>query len=105
MLDRTDDIAASVDNWLAAFERAIERADASALRPLFHPDSFWRDVLALSWTMQTLNGADAILNELPSLAKSTAPRTFRIDPLRAAPRRVTRWANRNCFNRLTSLAP
>ena len=34
------------------------------LKTLFHPDSYWRDVLALSWNIQTLNGADAILQEL-----------------------------------------
>ena len=27
------------------------------LKTLFHPDSYWRDVLALSWNIQTLNGA------------------------------------------------
>ncbi len=90
MLDRTDDILASVENWLAQFERALEHPERSTLRPLFHSDSFWRDVLALSWNLQTLNGADAILDELPVLAGRTAPRRFRIDPERAPPRRVRR---------------
>ena len=90
MLDRTDDIAASVENWLAEFERALERADDSALRPLFHSDSYWRDALALSWNLQTLNGRDAIVSELPALAARRAPCRFAIDPERAAPRRVKR---------------
>jgi cation diffusion facilitator CzcD-associated flavoprotein CzcO len=90
MLDRTQDISASVENWLAEFERALEQPNSRTLRPLFHPDSFWRDVLALSWNLQTLNGADAILEELPVLAGRTAPRRFKIDPERAAPRRVRR---------------
>ena len=90
MLDRTQDISASAENWLAEFERALEQPESCTLRPLFHPDSFWRDVLALSWNLQTLNGADAIIEELPVLAGRTAPRSFRIDPERAAPRRVKR---------------
>src|ERR1700735_3158547 len=90
MLDRTDDIAASVENWLAEFEHALERADDSALRPLFHSDSYWRDALALSWNLQTLNGRDAIVSEFPALAARRAPCRFAIDPERAAPRRVKR---------------
>jgi cation diffusion facilitator CzcD-associated flavoprotein CzcO len=90
MLDRTQDISASAENWLAEFERALEHPDAGTLRPLFHPESFWRDVLALSWNLQTLNGIDAILSELPVLAGRTVPRRFKIDPGRAAPRRVKR---------------
>ena len=90
MLDRTQDISASVENWLTEFERALERPDRNTLKPLFHPDSYWRDVLALSWNLQTLNGADAILSELPVLATRTVPRHFKIDPARAAPRRVKR---------------
>ena len=87
MLDRSD-TAVSAEAWLAQFESAL--ADGEALAALFHPDGFWRDVLALSWKLKTLNGADAILRELPSLALRAAPKTFRIDSDRAAPRRVAR---------------
>ncbi len=31
---------------------------------LFHADSYWRDVLALTWHIVTVNGADAIREEL-----------------------------------------
>jgi cation diffusion facilitator CzcD-associated flavoprotein CzcO len=90
MLDRTDDISIAAENWLAQFESALAKPDDSLLRPLFHPDSYWRDVLALSWNIQTLNGADAILGELQAHAGRAAPGGFRIDPDRTAPRRVMR---------------
>ena len=90
MLDRTDDISASVENWLSEFERALAHPDTSALRPLFRPDSFWRDALALSWNLQTLNGVDDIVEHLALLGRSAAPRQFRINPDRTAPRRVRR---------------
>ena len=90
MLDRTDDISISAENWLTQFESALARPDDGLLKTLFHPESYWRDVLALSWNLQTVNGADAILKELKARAADAAPSHFRIDPDRAAPRRVTR---------------
>src|SRR6478672_9155576 len=76
MLDRTDDISIAAENWLAQFETALAEPDDGVLKTLFHPDSHWRDVLALSWNLQTINGADAILAEhLPdrSRARCAAP--------------------------------
>jgi cation diffusion facilitator CzcD-associated flavoprotein CzcO len=90
MLDRTDDISISAENWLAQFEGALARPDGGLLKTLFHPDSYWRDVLALSWNLQTVNGAAAILSELQARAGSAMPSGFAIDPDRAAPRRVSR---------------
>lgn len=96
MLDKTDDIAVSAESWLVQFEAALTESDAAALGRLFLPESYWRDVLALSWTLQTLNGAEAILNELPAAARRATPRNFAIDPERAGPRRVTR-AGTSCI--------
>src|SRR5437764_722120 len=88
MLDRTDDISVAAESWLAQFEGAL--ANASELQALFHGESYWRDVLALSWNFQTINGADAIVRELQARCRSAAPTNFQIDQGRAAPRRVTR---------------
>jgi len=90
MLDKTDDISIAAENWLARFEQALAKPDDHLLKPLFHLESYWRDVLALSWHLQTVNGADAIISELKACAGSTFPSGFRIDPDRAAPRHVTR---------------
>jgi cation diffusion facilitator CzcD-associated flavoprotein CzcO len=90
MLDRTDDSSIAADNWLAQFEEALGKPDDTLLKTLFHPDSHWRDVLALSWNIQTINGADAILKALPPLARSASPSGFAIAPGRAAPRKVMR---------------
>src|SRR6185312_7834460 len=89
MLDKTDDVSVSAENWLIQFEAALTGSDGGALKALFLADSYWRDVLALSWNLQTLNGA-TIHKELPTLARRMAPKNFRIDPERAAPRRVMR---------------
>jgi cation diffusion facilitator CzcD-associated flavoprotein CzcO len=96
MLDKTDDIAVSAESWLVQFEAALSDCDEATLKSLFLAESYWRDVLALSWNLQTLNGADAILRDLPAAARHAAPKNFQIDPHRAAPRRVTR-AGTSCI--------
>ncbi len=90
MLDKTDDVSIAAENWLAQFETALTKPDPALLKTLFHSDSFWRDVLALSWNIQTINGAEPILHELKARAAGAAPTDFKIAPGRAAPRRVTR---------------
>jgi cation diffusion facilitator CzcD-associated flavoprotein CzcO len=90
MLDKTDDISIAAENWLAQFEQALAEPDDHLLKTLFHPESYWRDVLALSWHLQTVNGAAAIINELHVHAGRASPSGFKIDPDRAAPRHVTR---------------
>src|ERR1700694_4563227 len=90
MLDKTEYISIAAENWLAQFEGTLARPDGGLLKTLFHPDSYWRDVLALSWNLQTVNGAAAILSELQARAGSAMPSGFAIDPDRAAPRRVSR---------------
>ena len=97
MLDRTDDISIATENWLAQFEQALAEPADVLLRSLFHADSYWRDVLALSWNLQTSNGADAILKELKLHAGRATPRGFCIDPdsRRAAPRHPRRHRMRS----------
>ena len=96
MLDRTDDISTAVENWLAQFETALATPDDSLLNALFHADSYWRDALALSWTLQTINGRDGILGVLKAQAGAAAPSGFAIDPDRAAPRKAMR-AGTDCI--------
>jgi putative flavoprotein involved in K+ transport len=100
MLDKTKDVlandvpatelAAAAADWLTRFESALAGPDAGRLTSLFHPDSHWRDVLALTWDIGTVSGADAVVRELSAHAGRAAPTNFRIDPARAAPRKVAR---------------
>ena len=90
MLDRTNDISIAAQAWLDTFERTLGRPEPAALNDLFVADSFWRDVLALSWNLQTLAGRETIAQALAALAPKAAPARFEIAPNRAAPRQVTR---------------
>jgi len=96
MLVETQSLAAAANQWLAKFERALAAPDAAALPGLFHPDSHWRDVLALTWRIGTVSGAQAIAAGLARHAGRARPSGFRIDPDRTAPREVTR-AGMKCF--------
>jgi Pyridine nucleotide-disulphide oxidoreductase len=90
MLATTETISTIVDHWLAEFEKALAEPDDVLLKSLFHPDSHWRDVLALTWHISTVNGLDAILRELKAHIARARPTGFRTDPQRTAPRHVTR---------------
>jgi hypothetical protein len=90
MLARADTVATIAEKWLAQFERALAAPSRGRLETLFHADSHWRDVLALTWRIKTVSGADAILRELVAHAGRARPTGFRLDPHRTAPRNVTR---------------
>ncbi|WJR79300.1 NAD(P)/FAD-dependent oxidoreductase [Bradyrhizobium sp. NP1] len=88
MLDRTDDVSVTAGNWFAQFENAL--GNPAQLAALFLAESYWRDVLAMSWTLQTVEGARAIAAEFTALAARARPKAFALDADRAPPRRVTR---------------
>ena len=90
MLDRTKDISVAAQGWLDALDRTLGKSDPAALASLFVADSFWRDVLALSWNLQTLAGRETVTQALAALAAKAAPAKFEIAPNRAQPRWVVR---------------
>ncbi|MBW8853756.1 MAG: NAD(P)/FAD-dependent oxidoreductase [Bradyrhizobium sp.] len=89
-------MATIANHWFARFEHALATGDRALLENLFHPDSHWRDVLALTWRIGTVSGAGAIAGELAQHAPRARPGGFRTDPERTAPRHVTR-AGRKCI--------
>ncbi|MET3912275.1 cation diffusion facilitator CzcD-associated flavoprotein CzcO [Bradyrhizobium sp. S3.3.6] len=95
MLDKTKDISVSAQAWLDEFERTLARSDRAALDRMFVAECFWRDVLALSWNLQTIAGRDNVARALTGLAPNAAPSNLRIATNRAAPRWVTRAGTNN----------
>jgi cation diffusion facilitator CzcD-associated flavoprotein CzcO len=87
---RPEPIAATADAWLSQFEGALTTPGTAALEALFHPDSHWRDLLALTWTIGTLDGRAPIVAALKAQAGRAKPSSFRVDLDRTAPRNVTR---------------
>jgi len=83
-------IEAAVAQWLARFEKGLSAADDFLLKSLFHADSHWRDVLALTWRIQTVSGRDDVVAALRTDLGCARPSGFAIDPGRTPLRRVTR---------------
>ena len=86
----SDSISEMIARWLAQFERVLSAGDWPAVKTLFHPECHWRDVLALTWDIQTVSGADQIVASMKSHIGRARPVGFKIDPERTPPRQVTR---------------
>jgi putative flavoprotein involved in K+ transport len=90
MLAESEPITRSVEAWLAKLQSALATADDRLLELLFHRDSYWRDVLALTWSITTVHGSAEVIEELKRHACRLRPGSFRTDKHRTAPRQVTR---------------
>src|SRR6202451_3843322 len=52
--------AAAVTTWLSAFGDARAAGDTAAAAELFLSDCYWRDLIAFTWNIKTLEGRAAI---------------------------------------------
>jgi len=82
--------ARTIEGWLERFNAALGDDDADRLRRLFLPDSHWRDVLALTWNIETFSGHDEIGRRLARSGSACKPRNVVIHPDRCPPRIVER---------------
>ena len=88
-------IRSEVDNWLKSFNESIlqqKNKDESIkiLSNLFFEDSHWRDVLALTWKIQTVSGKSKIIEDLYNNILDVSAKHFQIDQERTPPREVIR---------------
>ena len=90
---------AEAEDWLTAFDTALQAGDAGAAAGLFLADGLWRDVLAFTWTIGTTAGRPAIEAMLRDTLARTKPKNFRIPPKRTPPRWVSR-AGTDCIEAL-----
>jgi len=72
--------AMRVDAWLGRFEAALQARDVEAAAALFAPQSFWRDLIAFTWNLKTVEGPAGVADLLRATLAHTAPRDFRVDP-------------------------
>jgi putative flavoprotein involved in K+ transport len=57
---RTAEATREVEHWLQSFNDGLRARDAAAVAALFDPDCFWRDLVALSWNIVTVEGRDGV---------------------------------------------
>ena len=48
--------ATEVDQWLSRFDEALTQGDPAAASELFLDDSYWRDLVAFTWNIKTVEG-------------------------------------------------
>ncbi|GAB08242.1 putative oxidoreductase, partial [Gordonia araii NBRC 100433] len=65
--------AQRIDDWLARFDEALSAGDATAAADLFAVDGFWRDLVAFTWNLKTLEGREQITDMLAARLADTSP--------------------------------
>ena len=88
-------IRSEVDNWLKSFNESISQQknkdeSIKILSNLFFVDSHWRDILALTWKIQTVSGKSKIIEDLYNNILDVSAKDFQIDQERTPPREVIR---------------
>ena len=68
-----------VKDWLAKFDAALTRADIGAALALFADESYWRDLVAFTWNIKTLEGKKAIAAMLDANLTRVQPGSWLID--------------------------
>ncbi len=66
-----------IDAWLADFELALATRDIDRVVGKFAVDSFWRDLVAFTWNIKTVEGRDGIADMLTARLAATDPTGFR----------------------------
>ena len=66
-----------VDAWLADFEAALAVRDIDRVVAKFATDGLWRDLVAFTWNLKTLEGRDQIADMLGARLAGTDPSGFR----------------------------
>jgi putative flavoprotein involved in K+ transport len=67
----------AVATWLEDFNTALAARDADAAAGLFATTSFWRDLVALTWNIKTVEGRDGVRKMLAQTLDRARPREFR----------------------------
>ncbi|WP_280230544.1 NAD(P)/FAD-dependent oxidoreductase [Nocardia cyriacigeorgica] len=65
-----------VDAWLRDFEMALADRDVEAAAAMFALDGFWRDLVAFTWNIKTLEGREDIADMLRVRLDGTDPGNF-----------------------------
>jgi putative flavoprotein involved in K+ transport len=85
-------VAAEVDQWLTSFGEALAAGDAAAAAEHFAEDGFWRDLVAFTWNIKTVEGRDGVRDLLEHTLDRVQPSNWRTtEPPTAADGIVDAW--------------
>ncbi|MEO7234185.1 MAG: nuclear transport factor 2 family protein, partial [Lapillicoccus sp.] len=90
----TPDPSAAVERWLTAFDAALSAQDVDAAIALFTPDGLWRDLVAFTWNITTVEGRDAIADLLRSTLSRVQPKGWSLaEPATGEPGAEEAWVD------------
>ena len=64
--------------WLAEFASALKRSDTDAATALFADECYWRDLVAFTWNIMTLESRTAIADMLKTRLSDVKPDSFQL---------------------------
>jgi len=65
--------------WLDRFGAALDHGDTDGAAALFADESYWRDFVAFTWNLKTLEGRDAICSMLEACAGGAGATSWRVE--------------------------
>jgi putative flavoprotein involved in K+ transport len=68
----------TLSRWIEEFGHALEAGDVQAATQLFAIDSFWRDLVAFTWNIVTVEGQAGIADLLHNTLEQTRPSGFAV---------------------------
>jgi putative flavoprotein involved in K+ transport len=68
-----------VKTWLKNLENALSAKDSAAAAKLFGTESFWRDLVSITWNIKTVEGPDEIKHMLQRTLSNAKPHNFQIE--------------------------
>ena len=74
----TSTTGTGVTAWLADFERALAAENVDAAVDLFVVDCFWRDLVAFTWNIVTVEGHEGVRDLLGKNLHRVQPRGFAV---------------------------
>ncbi|WP_119166599.1 NAD(P)/FAD-dependent oxidoreductase [Algihabitans albus] len=78
MLDTTPNLA--VNKVLGDLDAALTEGDVEAAAALFEPQGYWRDLVAFTWNVRTLQGREEIAEMLRAQLADIVPRGWSMTP-------------------------
>jgi len=76
--DTTSAARSAVQTWLDDFDRALSAGDVDAASALFGEDSYWRDLIAFTWNIKTVEGPAGVADLLAATLAHVHPSGWRI---------------------------
>ena len=68
----------AVSEWLAEFEKALTIRDIDAAARLFVDDCYWRDLVAFTWNIVTVEGVEGVRHMLGKTLDQVQPSGFAV---------------------------